>query len=1164
MTLRNHPAREGLAPPIPDYRLIRVLGEGSYGRVWLARGATGTFRAIKVVERADADSGHAFAQAFRGLRYFEPISRQDDSLMDILHVGPGEPEGYFYCVMELADPAPRGLDGANGQPTTAADPGSVPPSSPGGLANRSDGIAVEARPAPTPWDPVEPVVIEPDTYTPFTLRLLLERRRRLPVSECVDLGIALCRALGGLHGHNLVHRDVKPSNIIFARGRPKLADIDLVIPPDTTRSRVQVTGYTPPDGDGTPAADLYSLGKVLYEASTGLSRTQFPAPPLDLPEAEGSMWADLNDVLLRACSRVPGERYAWAREMHDDLLLVRAGKSVGRWRSLERWRRRAIRWGTVALGAALLATGGFLRERHHARRWQAAAAESREHLVQLHTSNARRAMDDGLPHLASLWLAQALESAADPDTIYRLRWRIGALGAISPGLAAMGLHTDAINEVAFSPDGRRFVTASEDGTAQVVDATSGHRVGAILRHAGAIQDVRFSPEGHRILTASLDGTVGVWDAATGEAALPPLDHGTPVVCLAVGADGRRIAGTGEDWRTRVWDAASGRRLFLTPPHGARVWWIEFSPDGRWLVTAGEDHRAVMTRVADGTQPYRPIGHPDQVRYATFSPDSRRLLTAGRDGVARFWNVETGEAEGLEIRHLRLNYAAFDHAGRRVVTATGAKGEPSEVRIWDAFSGQPIGLPLRHDSRVRYAVFSPDDRWLATASHDGIAQVVRVGSNGEGVNLTHGGHVWALAFHPDGSRLLTGGREPVWRLWDLRQHGPTPMTFPVDQIHVLRLGSRSDGSRVWAGNQYGGGLWQLDEHGQPAGPSLLPDRWEPLGMDAMGRRLALRSPSGALHVWDLDTFESIGPACPHPEPVSATALHPSGAMIAVGDYAGIVRIWNGESGTLLAEPLAMPVPYVGHLAFSADGRRLGICTGGYAARPGSFTLLDTTTFQVVGGIRVHEDVVTHCAFAPDDALVAVAIGTFTGTLPASVYFVETSSGRDVLEPIAHPDGVFRMAFDPEGRLLATADEEGTIRIWSMPDRAPFGPARRSQKGHAGIAFHPDGRHIAAVSMDGSLDLWELATGEQLIAFSRQAAPFSAVRFLGQGERMVTASSDGEVRIWNLPVAREPVGELRARAELNAGMALTPDGLLLGLSPQELQTRWQRLRGPGTGP
>ncbi|HEY2951348.1 MAG TPA: protein kinase [Verrucomicrobiae bacterium] len=125
----------------------------------------------------------------------------------------------------------------------------------------------------------------PHSYVPHTLKLDLHRRARLPVDECLTIGLALTAAVQHLHEHGLVHRDIKPSNIIWVGGVPKLADIGLVASMDRTMSFVGTSGFLPPEGPGTPQADLYSLGKVLYEISTGRDRTDFPKLPPELLEA---------------------------------------------------------------------------------------------------------------------------------------------------------------------------------------------------------------------------------------------------------------------------------------------------------------------------------------------------------------------------------------------------------------------------------------------------------------------------------------------------------------------------------------------------------------------------------------------------------------------------------------------------------------------------------------------------------------------------------------------------------------------------------------------------------------------------------------------------------------------------------------------------------------
>ena len=229
-------AGAGEAPPIliPDHTLIRRVGKGNYGEVWLARNVLGGYRAVKIIQRRSFDDDRPFEREFAGMQRFEPVSRSHESQLNILQVGRGP--DCFYYVMELADDMGRGA------------------------------------------------AIDEASYTPRNLRSEILLRGRLPVAECIRLGLALSTALENLHRHGLVHRDIKPSNIVFVNGIPKLADIGLVAVAEATMSFVGTEGYLPPEGPGTVQADLFSLGKVLYEISTGHDRNQFPELPTGISE----------------------------------------------------------------------------------------------------------------------------------------------------------------------------------------------------------------------------------------------------------------------------------------------------------------------------------------------------------------------------------------------------------------------------------------------------------------------------------------------------------------------------------------------------------------------------------------------------------------------------------------------------------------------------------------------------------------------------------------------------------------------------------------------------------------------------------------------------------------------------------------------------------------
>jgi serine/threonine protein kinase len=322
-------------PSIADYELIERIGSGAYGEVWRARSAaTGALRAVKIVHRATFTDDRPFQREFEGIKQFEEISRSHPSQLAIFHVGLNEAAGCFYYVMELADAGEMKNEEVRMQKTQPAQ--SCNPVSSFCILNSSF-----------------------ESYTPHTLRHELQTHTRLPVARVVELGLGLTEALAHLHEHGLVHRDIKPSNIIFVGGRPKLGDIGLVtqtVVGDDTRSIVGTEGYLAPEGPGTPQGDLFALGKVLYEALTGLDRRQFPALPEDLPRLpERRMLLEFNEILLKACAQDTRQRYASAAAMRADLERLHQGKSV-RWRrSIEHSVHFAKRALPIAAVAALSA-----------------------------------------------------------------------------------------------------------------------------------------------------------------------------------------------------------------------------------------------------------------------------------------------------------------------------------------------------------------------------------------------------------------------------------------------------------------------------------------------------------------------------------------------------------------------------------------------------------------------------------------------------------------------------------------------------------------------------------------------------------------------------------------------------------------------------------------
>lgn len=291
-------------PTIPDHEVLRKIGGGAYGEVWLARGVTGALRAVKTVWHNDFEDERGFEREFEGILKYEPISRDHPGLVHILHVGRAEVEGepFYYYVMELGDDVATGRE------------------------------------------------INPVEYEPRTLRSDMKsaERRALEVEECITSGRILAEALGHLHENGLAHRDVKPSNVIFVDGKAKLADIGLVALRGQ-QTFVGTEGFVPPEGPGSAQADVYSLGKVLYEMATGKDRLDFPELPDELPEGTKlKRWRTLNELICDVCDpKISRRKIRSAEELALEL------------HALEQGRRRPIRVHAGLVGGVLAAVVGL-------------------------------------------------------------------------------------------------------------------------------------------------------------------------------------------------------------------------------------------------------------------------------------------------------------------------------------------------------------------------------------------------------------------------------------------------------------------------------------------------------------------------------------------------------------------------------------------------------------------------------------------------------------------------------------------------------------------------------------------------------------------------------------------------------------------------------------
>jgi serine/threonine protein kinase len=251
------------------HELIQLIGKGAYGEVWLGRDELGNYHGIKIVRRDRFADRAPFEREYRGLLQYTPISRTHHGLVHILNVGRDNAAGVFFYVMELADCINGGRE------------------------------------------------IVPQNYVPHTLEKSLSMQGHLPLPECLRIGIELCEGLSYLHSKQLIHRDIKPANIVFVNGMAKLADVGLITHIAEARrdpKHLGTEGFIPPEGPGTPLADVYSLGKVLAEAAFG--RTTLPAPE----ECVDPIMAQFAGIIARASHDSAENRSASPEVLQAELM----------------------------------------------------------------------------------------------------------------------------------------------------------------------------------------------------------------------------------------------------------------------------------------------------------------------------------------------------------------------------------------------------------------------------------------------------------------------------------------------------------------------------------------------------------------------------------------------------------------------------------------------------------------------------------------------------------------------------------------------------------------------------------------------------------------------------------------------------------------------------
>ncbi|HUE71084.1 MAG TPA: protein kinase [Pirellulaceae bacterium] len=930
------------------------------------------------------------------------------------------------------------------------------------------------------------------------------RERPLPIATAAECVRDIATVLKYAHEQKVLHRDLKPSNILLdAHGRVRITDFGLAKRVEG-ESDLTMTGqilgtpsYMSPEQAAAqhaiigPSTDIYALGAILYELITGRPpfRSENVAETLRQVQHDEpvrprllnpKLPRDLETICLKCLEKEPRRRYGSAQLLAEDLGRFLRGepilaRPISRPARAWRWCKRnpAAAGFLFASSVALLALVGVAVGQYYNAQLETANASLTTVNAQLGTAN--NSLETTTAKLqTTLQAVQTEKAEAD-----RQRLRADDLNyAVSMALADRarvgGNSALAINllERFRLPNGTRDQRGFE--WHYLWRACYGHM--PLLRGPfSAGTRVAFSSDGRHLATSSKENTITIWDSASGK--LVHTLREFPTAAIAYSADGKVFAAVGtvgSKKMVKVWDIATNRETSSSLEASANVTCMACSSDGKKV--AFGSNQAIYVSDIGATEPSITLAIPGRslggigsgtswsaIQDVAFSPDGNALAVAHESKV-EVWNLET--------KTIALTHEDGHMPGPRRLTF-GRNGDllavpaSTTVKLVQVKTGKVVFTAKATDTMFASTVaFSPDGLSLLTPTRNGMIKTWEI-DNGRELLTIPG---WApnpsaLAFSPDGSQLAVARSSPA-------------------EVKVISLVAPREAATLPAARAH-----------------------HSLAFSSDGKWLAAPGPQDTVEVWDVAGWQKALSLSGQKGNALDVAFSPDCRWLAASTRSG-ATVWRLKDGQTV-----FTVPAKGWLArvgFSPDGKLLA--TAGFDKLAQFWEVPSWKEVRSLKGLTGHPNAT---AFSPESQRFACA-GNDVGAGAAGINIWNVSTGLSELQLLGHADRVYTVAFSPNGRLLASASLDRTLKVWD----AANGKVVWTLHGHASsvnaVAFSPDGRRLASGSDDRTIKVWDIATGQELLTIAVQSGRpgrVFAVAFSPDNRHIASTGDDGLVRIWD---------------------------------------------------
>ena len=548
-------------------------------------------------------------------------------------------------------------------------------------------------------------------------------------------------------------------------------------------------------------------------------------------------------------------------------------------------------------------------------------------------------------------------------------------------------HTDSVNTLAFSPDGKTIASGSKDQTIRIWSVKSGKTINTLAGHLGSVNTLVFSPNGKIIASGSEDNTIRLWDAQSGEVINTLIGHSDTIKSLAYSPDGKVITSGANDKTARLWDAKSGELINTLKGHSDWVSALAFSPDGKVIVSGSYDTSIRLWSAQTGEFIKALTGHSNWVNTIAFSPDGKVIVSgaggilSSEDNSVRLWNAQSGELIKIIKGHRDNVYSlAFTPDGKFIASSGSSDGT---IRLWNAQSGETTRVMRGHGSDVRKVAYSPDGKTIASISYDEYIKLWNA-ETGEMINTLVESNNWigSFAFSPDNKSIVSSSNNNTIHIWDIRTGEITATLKGEAESHqfnyVNSIAYSPDGKIIAsASNDNTISLWNTQSLDliKTINNNSSSSSNDTLSFSPNNKFLVSENDENTVRMWDTQNFEPMMIFEGQSQRVKTVALSPDGKTMATGSRDSTVRLWSTESG------------------------------------------------EIIKILKGHSGFVNTVAFNHDGSVVA------SGGSDNLIWLWDVASGKNINILKGHSGSVNTLAFSPDGKVIASGGDDNFIHLWN---------------------------------------------------------------------------------------------------------------------------------------